>query len=219
MKLVDFQMQAEQMLDDRSFTLLTRPVSEAIRVELGVGAPIEAPFGKLVVLLVPQGTDPWVPEHDGSVQQIRLLVDELRIREAGEETRTALLLDVAEEAVRRSEVIQPWDSSQLRAIVDRLRGRDDVGWIELDGLSRTVRGHGAVAFFYEVRPSGSALWAVTYGNDGVQRARFVVAEDPAPLPLEYFFPVSRAVVKGATVELRTRRGETLASWTLRDRLT
>lgn len=152
MKLGDFQMQAEQMLDDRSFTLLTRPVSEAIRMELGVGAPIEAPFGKLVVLLVPQETDPWAPEHDGSVQQIRVLVDERRIREADEETRMTLLLDVAEEAVRRSEVVQPWDGSRLRAVADAIRGRDDVGWIELDGLSRTVRGHGAVAFFYEVRP-------------------------------------------------------------------
>ena len=211
MKLGDFQMQAERMLDDRSFTLLTRPVSEAIRMELGVGAPIEAPFGKLVVWLVPQETDPWAPQHDGSVQQIRVLVDEPRIREADEETRTTLLLAVAEEAVRRSEVVQPWDSSRLRAGIDRLRGRDDVGWIELDRLSRTVRGHGAVAFFYEVRPTRSAVWAVTYGNDGVEGARFVVAEETPGLPLEYFFPVSRSVVKGGKVELRGRDGETLAS--------
>ena len=49
MRLDDFQIGAEQMLDNRSFTLLSRPVSEAIRMELGVGAPIEAPFGKLMV--------------------------------------------------------------------------------------------------------------------------------------------------------------------------
>lgn len=211
MKLGDFQMGAEQMHDGRSFTVLTRPVSEAIRMELGVGAPIEAPFGKLVVWLVPQETDPRPPLHDGSVQQIRVLVDERWIREADEETRTTLLLDVAEEAIRRSEVVQPWDSSRLRAIVDRIRGREDVGWIELDRLSRTVRGHGAVAFFYEVRPSHSAVWAVTYGTDGVEGARFVVTEETPGLPLEYFFPVSRSVVKGATVELRGRDGDTLAS--------
>lgn len=212
MKLVDFQMGAERTENARSLTVLTRPVSEAIRMELGADPPIDAPFRKLMLWLVPQDSDPWPPEHDGTVLQIRVPIDERRIREADDTTRAKLLLDVAEEAVRRSEVVHPWDSSGLRAIIAALRKRDHVGWIELNRLSRSVPASGSVAFFYEVRPDRSSLWAVRYGEDGVERDRFVVAEEAsAPLPLEYFFPVSRSVVKDATVELRSKAGETLAS--------
>jgi hypothetical protein len=117
-----------------------------------------------------------------------------------------------ENALQRVREERGWSEPALHEIVELLRARERLGWIELEHLEKFDRRTGLrFRVIYEVTERGSALHVLVADSAGVELRRERVAFAEPWRPLEIFFPVRSAVLKNGVYTLRDRDRQPLAA--------